>query len=106
MNDFCKQLLGHPPSLPFIIESIFKMIESHNLFIDDPKLLLSTALGLRDCIKMPSVRGIRYLRYKVWQEEIAQKIVTKESVRSETTFKDCVVRICGNGSPREDQDER
>lgn len=57
------------------------MIESHNLFIDDPNLLMLTALNYRDCVKMPSIRDIRYKRAMVFNNEIAMKILTKDEVR-------------------------
>ena len=46
------------------------MIESHNLFIDDPELLMKTALNLQECIEMPSIRDIRYKRRVVFKYEI------------------------------------
>lgn len=56
------------------------MIESHNLFIDDPNLLTLTALNYRECIKMPSIRDIRYKRAMIFDNEIAMKILTKDEV--------------------------
>lgn len=56
------------------------MIESHNVFIDDPNLLTLTALNYRECIKMPSIRDIRYKRAIIYDNEIAMKILTKDEV--------------------------
>ena len=57
------------------------MIEGHNAFIDDPKELMLTALNYKECIKMPTVRDIRYKRQMIFNGEIASKILLKDEVR-------------------------
>lgn len=41
---------------------------------------MHTALNLRDCIKMPSIRDIKYKRQVIYASEIQQKIITKPMV--------------------------
>jgi len=56
------------------------MVDSHNVFIDDAKELMLTALNYKEYIKMPIVRDIRYKREIIFNEEIASKIIMKDEV--------------------------
>jgi hypothetical protein len=66
------------------------MVESHNVFIDDAKELMLTALNYKEFIKMPIVRDIRYKREMIFNGEIATKILMKDEV-SEVGFKRCYI---------------